>query len=133
MVPTVATTAAASVRSSASGRRRNASSLGTLRSSSPSMCAALSTEEWACSEHTTTCPPVAFRAAMSAASVEVDAVSSICPCQCPGSPSSWLTQSRTRPSSSVEAGEVRHRMATGLSAAASSSARMPGGDAVTEK
>ena len=74
-----------------------------------------------------------WRAAISAASVEVDAESSMWPCQPSGSPSSCATQSHTSPSSSVEAGAVRHRIATLLSAAASSSARIPGRDALVAK
>ena len=54
VVPTVATTAHASVRSSASGRSRNASSAGVFRTSSPRSLHALSTDECACSEQTTT-------------------------------------------------------------------------------
>ena len=112
---------------------RNASSAGTLRSSSPSMRAAFSTDECACSEQTTTLRPVAWRAAISAASVEVDAVSSMWPCQPAreaeqlGDPVEHVT------SSSVEAGAVRQRIATGFSVAASSSARMPGSAAETAK
>ena len=72
--------------SSASARMRNASSAGILRSSMPSMRAALSAAECACSEQTTTLRPVVCRAAISAASVEVDAVSSMWPCQPLGQP-----------------------------------------------
>jgi hypothetical protein len=70
---------------------------------------------------------------MSAASVDVDAVSSMWPCQPSGSPSSCRTQSTTRSSSSVDAGDARQTMATWFSAAAMSSARMPGSDDVTAK
>ena len=73
------------------------------------------------------------RAAISAASVEVDAVSSMCPCQPSGSPSSCRTQSTVRSSSSVDAGDACHRIATWFIVAASSSARMPGSDAVMAK
>ena len=59
----------------------SSSSAATLRSSMPSMRAAFSTDECACSEQTTTLRPVTWRAAISAASVDVDAVSSMCPCQ----------------------------------------------------
>ena len=52
----------------------------------------------------------------------------MCPCQPDGSPSSSATQSSTTPSSSVEAGDVRQRIAFWLSAAASSSARMAGSE-----
>ena len=61
----------------ASARIRSSSSTGALRSSMPSIRAALSTEECACSEQTTTFRPVASRAAISAASVDVEAVSSM--------------------------------------------------------
>ena len=84
----------------------------------------------ACSEATTTLRPVVCRAAISAASVDVDAVSSMWPCQPSGSPSSCRTQSTTRSSSSVDAGEARQRIATWFSVAASSSARIPGSEAV---
>ena len=90
------------------------------------MRASFSTDECACSEHTTTLRPVAWRAAISAASVEVDAVSSMWPCHSRGMPISWATQSSTVTSSSVEAGAVRQRIATEFRVAASSSARMPG-------
>ena len=113
---------------------RNASSAGALRTSMPSMRAAFSTDECACSEQTTTLRPGRSPGrAASAASVEVEAVSSMCPCQPGGRPSSWATQSRTVTSSSVEAGEVRQRIATEFSVAASSSARIPGSEPVTAK
>ena len=83
---------------------RSSSSTGTLRSSIPSMRASFSTEECACSEQTTTLRPVTCRAAISAASVDVDAVSSMWPCQPSGRPSSCRTQSTTRSSSSVDGG-----------------------------
>ena len=70
---------------------------------------------------------------MIAASVPVDAVSSMCPCQPSGSPSSFAVQSSTTPSSSVAAGAVRHRNATEFKVAASSSARIPGGEAEVAK
>ena len=133
VVPTVGTTIAASDRSSPSTRIRNSSSEGTLRSSIPSMRAPLSSAECACSEPTATLRPVAWRAAIMAAIVEVDAASSMWPCQPSGRPSSCAAQSHTRPSSSVEAGAVRHRNAIGLSAAASSSARIPGREAELAK
>ena len=97
-----------------------------MRSSMPSMRAALSAPECACSEQSTTSRPVASRAAMIAASVDVEALSSMCPCQPRGSPSSSAAQSSTTASSSVAAGAVRHRNATELSVAASSSARIAG-------
>ncbi len=133
-MPTVATTAAASDRSpSASARIRNPESLGTTRICIPSIRAAFRTDECAWSEHTTTSRPVASRAAISAAIVEVEAVSSMCPCHPDGSPSSCATQSSTTPSSSVAAGAVRHRIATELSVAASSSARIAGSDELVAK
>ena len=97
------------------------------------MRAPFSTDECACSEQTTTLRPVTWRAAISAASVDVDAVSSMCPCQPSGRPSSCRTQSTTRSSSSVDAGDARQCSATWFIAAAISSARMPGSDAVTAK
>ena len=112
---------------------RSSSSTGCLRSSIPSMRASFSTDECACSEQTTTLRPVTCRAAMSAASVEVDAVSSMWPCQPSGRPSSCRTQSATRSSSSVDAGEARQTSATWFIAAASSSARIAGSDDVTAK
>ena len=77
VVPTVATTAATPSSWRASGRIRNCSSTVTFRSSMPSIRAALSTEECACSEHTTTSRPVTCLATIRAASVEVEAVSSM--------------------------------------------------------
>ncbi len=112
---------------------RSSASVGCLRSSIPSIRAALSTDECACSEQTTTLRPVTCRAAISAARVDVDAVSSMCPCQPSGSPSSWRTQSTVRSSSSVDAGDACQRIATWFIVAASSSARMPGSDAVIAK
>ena len=47
-----------------------------------------------------------------AANVEVEAVSSMWPCQPSGRPSSCRTQSATRSSSSVEAGDARQTIAT---------------------
>ena len=99
----------------------------------PSIRASFSTEECACSEQTTTFRPVASRAVISAASVDVDAVSSMWPCQPSGSPSSCRTQSTVRSSSSVDAGDARQFSATWFRVAAISSARMPGSDAVTAK
>ncbi len=117
----------------ASARIRNSSSVGTLRSFIPSIRAAFSTDECACSEQTTVERPVASRAAMIEARVEVEALSSMWPCQPLGRPSRSATQSSTTPSSSVEAGAVRHRMATELSVAASSSARIAGSEALVAK
>ncbi len=133
VVPTVATTTAAPVRSSASRRSRYSSSVGTCRTSIPRIRAAFSTEECACSEQTTRRLPVASRAAASAASVDVEAVSSMWPCQPEGRPSSCASQSRATSSSSVEAGAVRQRKPTEFRVAASSSARIPGSDAVAGK
>ena len=97
------------------------------------MRAPLATAEWACSEQTTSLRPVVSRAAIIAAIVPVEAVSSMWPCQPSGSPSSLAVQSSTTPSSSVAAGAVRHRNDTELSVAASSSARIPGSDALVAK
>ena len=72
---------------------RSSSSAGTLRSSIPSIRAAFSTDECACSEQATAFRPVTWRAAISAASVDVEAVSSMCPCQPSGRPSSCRAQS----------------------------------------
>ena len=58
---------------------RNSASTGTVRYSSPRIRAAFSTEKCACSEPYTTPPGRIVRAAARAASVEVDAVSSMCP------------------------------------------------------
>ena len=99
-----------------------------MRSRIPIIRAAFWTELWAWSEHSTSSRPVASRAAISAAIVEVEALSSICPCQPSGSPSNFATQSSMTPSSSVAAGAVRHRIETELSAAASISARIAGSD-----
>ena len=98
-----------------------------------SILAALSAAECAWSEQTIRSRPVVARAAMIAASVDVDAVSSMCPCQPLGSPSSCAVQSSTTASSSVAAGAVRHRNATELSVAVSSSARIAGSAAVLAK
>ena len=68
-----------------------------------------------------------------AAIVPVEAVSSMWPCQPSGSPSSLAVQSQHHPSSSVDAGAVRHRKPTELSVAASSSARIPGSAALVAK
>jgi hypothetical protein len=112
---------------------RCSASAGAFRTSRPSSRAFFSTDECACSEQTTTLRPVASRAAISAASVEVDAVSSMWPCQPSGRPRSWRAQSTASSSSSVAAGAARQCSATELSVAVSSSARMPGYDAVTAK
>ena len=122
--------ALARARRGAGGIRRR---LGSSLVSSPSIRAAFSTDECACSEQRTREPPVTCRAAMSAASVEVDAESSMWPCHPPGSPSSWRSQSSVSSSSSVEAGEVRQMNATWLRVAASSSARIAGSAAEMAK
>src|SRR5437588_5902641 len=57
----------------------------------------------------------------------------MCPCQPSGRPSNRRTQSTTRSSSSVDAGDARHVIATWFSAAAISSAAIPGSPAVTAK
>ena len=95
---------------------------------------AFSTDECACSEQITARRSgTASRAATSAAKVEVEAVSSMCPCQPGGSPSSCASQSSTTTSSSVRAGLVRHRKPTWFRAAAIISARMAGSEAVLAK
>ena len=72
-------------------------------------------------------------AAASAASVEVEAVSSMWPCQSCGSPSSCASHRTATYSSSVPAGEARQRIATAFSVAAISSARMAGSDELVAK
>ena len=122
------------LRSSASGRSRNASSTGVARASRPRSRHAFSTEECACSEQTTTrASGLAPRAAASAAIVPVDAVSSRWPCRPAGSPSSCASQSSVSSSSSCSAGEVRQRIPTWFRPAISSSARMPGSEPVFAK
>ena len=92
---------------------------------------ARSTEEWACSEATTTRRSgLAVRAAHNAASVEIEAVSSMWPCHVAGKPSSWPSHESVSSSSSVTAGEVRQSMPFAFIVAARSSARIPGCDAV---
>src|SRR5262249_60729083 len=93
---------------SSSARIRTFASQDTLRTRIPSIRAPLCTELWACSEHTTRSRPVAWRAATSAAIVPVDAESSMWPCQPEGRPRSCAVQSRTTPTSSAEAGQLRH-------------------------
>jgi hypothetical protein len=132
VVPTVATTIAASDRSSPSARMRYSSSghRAQLHAQHPR---ALLERRVRVLGADGDVAPVTWRAAISAASVEVEAASSMWPCQPPGRPSSCATQSVTTPSSSVEAGEVRHRNATGFSAAASISARIAGREALAAK
>ena len=65
--------------------------------------------------------------------VEVEAVSSICPCHPDGRPSSCASQSSVSSSSSVAAGEVAHPIALTFSVAISSSARIPGSEPVFAK
>jgi hypothetical protein len=76
---------------------------------------------------------LASRAAASARSVEIDAVSLIRPNQPSLSPRSWRSQSSVLSSSSVAAGDVFHSIAFTLSAEMSISARMPGADAEMAK
>ena len=76
---------------------------------------------------------MASRAATHAANVDVEALSSMWPCQPDGRPRRSAAQSSTTPSSSVDAGAVRHRIAIELSVAASSSARIPGSAALVAK
>jgi hypothetical protein len=92
----------------------------------PRSRAALSIEECACSEQSTVPFGRRWRAAVSAASVEVEAVSSMWPCRPSGRPRSCRTQSRTSSSSSVAAGDVRQSMPFTFRAAMRNSARIPG-------
>ena len=127
VVPTVATTAQASVRSSSSGRIANSASAGVALISSSSSRAAFAVDECVCSEQTTTFR--SGRAARAAASAVIrpdEALSSMWPCNGSGKPTSCRNQSSDSSSSSCKAGEARQRMPTWLSAAASSSARIPG-------
>ena len=78
-------------------------------------------------------PGRSSRAAASAASVEVEAASSMCPWRPAGSPRSCASQSRVTCSSSVAAGEVSQDIAFTFSAATSSSARIPGREPVFAK
>ena len=70
---------------------------------------------------------------MIAAKVDVEALSSMWPCQPSGSPSSPATQSAMCSSSSINAGEVRQRIAFWFVAAIRSSARIAGSEAVFAK
>ena len=71
-----------------------------------------------------------MRAAASAAIIDVEAVSSMWPCQPRGNPSSCASQSSTVSSSSVAAGDESHVIPFTFSAAISSSARIPGSEPV---
>ncbi len=134
VVPIVATTAQASSRSSNSGRSRKSWSTGTFRTSNSRIRAALSTDECACSEHTTTrSSGRSERATARASIVFVDALSPMWPLNDSGNPNSWRSQSMVTSSSSCSAGDVRQRIPTWLSAADSSSARIPGSDPVLGK
>ena len=75
-------------------------------------------------------PGRSVRAAANAATVDVDAVSSIWPCHPRGRPSSWASQSRTVSSSSVPAGDESHVIAFTFNAAVSSSPSTPGSEPV---
>ena len=77
--------------------------------------------------------PAASRAAVSATSVEVEAVSVIIPNHEAGSPSAAASQRSTTCSSSVSAGQVFHSIPFALSAAATSSPRIPGAEPVIPK
>ncbi len=99
----------------------------------PSKSAALSIDECVCSEQRTTPFGRSVRAAASATKVEVEAVSSMWPCQSPSRPISSQSHSIVSSSSSVAAGPVRQSIAFRLNAAARSSARMPGSEPVIEK
>ena len=80
-----------------------------------------------------TSSPAAWRAAASAMSDEVDAVSVSRPSNASGSPSAWRSQPTTTSSSSVPIGDVRHSIGFWPSAAVSISPRIPGPDAVVAK
>ena len=115
VVPTVATTAQAPARSSASARIRYAASTGTLRSSSPAMRQAFSTEECACSEQTTTRRPGARLARRDERGE--GRRSRPCP-RCARASrragrAAGASQSSATSSSSVSAGPVRQRKPTG--------------------
>ena len=86
----------------------------------------MSIDEWACSEQSTTPSGRRCRAAVRAARVEVDAVSSMWPWSPSGRPRSCRSQSSATSSSSVAAGEVRQSIAFTFSAAVRNSARIPG-------
>jgi len=134
VVPTVAMTAHASCGSRRSGRSRNSSSAGTFRSSRSRRRAALSATECACSEHTSTRRSGwRERATIVAASTPVDAVSSMCPRNSSGSPTSCRSQSTVSSSSSWSAGEVRQRIPTWFRPAMRSSASTPGSEPVVAK
>ena len=77
--------------------------------------------------------PAASRAAASAISVDVDAVSVIRPSKPSGSPSPWRSQSTTTCSSSVATGDVRQSIAFEPSPAVRNSPSMPAPDAVVAK
>jgi hypothetical protein len=65
--------------------------------------------------------------------VEIEAVSSMCPCRPAGSPSSCAIQSSTRSSSSVAAGPVCQTIVLTLRAAAMNSASTAGSEPLVEK
>ena len=129
VVPTVATTTAASRRaSSASTRMPELVVDGHLAQLACRASArALSTDECACSEHD---DQVAARSRRARRSSPPASRSTRCP-RCarasrPAARAAARSSRARRPSSSVEAGAVRHRNATELSVAASSSARIAG-------
>ena len=75
----------------------------------------------------------AARAAITAARTPVDAVSSMCPSNSGGSPTSCRSQSQVSSSSSCNTGDVRQRIPTWLRPATRSSASTPGSDPVVAK
>ena len=107
---------------------RYASSTGTRRSSSSSTRAALSIDECVCSLQTTTRRSgMTARAAASAVSVAVDAVSSMCAVPLARQAEQLAEPRRRRaPRAPRAPGDVRQRMPTWFSATASSSARIAG-------
>ena len=77
--------------------------------------------------------PAASRAAATAISDDVEAVSVRSPSYSSGRPRPWRSQSTTTSSSSVPIGEVRHSIGFCPITAVSISPRMPGPDAVVGK
>ena len=78
-------------------------------------------------------PVASWRAAASAARLDVDAVSVKSPSNDAGRPSASRSQPTVTSSSSVAAGLVRHSMALATSVLMSISPRMPGPEAVDGK
>ena len=119
VVPIVARTRHASSSPSSSGRIRNASSVGTFRSSRPSSRAAFSPTECACSEQTRTRRSGrSERATIAAVSTPVEAVSSMWPRELLREARRAAAASRpSAPRAPGAPGEVRQRIPTWLSPA----------------